>query len=242
MNINIICCLFVLMNEESANIRKNDLKKIKVVVNKKSKSLINIKFDNKTDIKELIRNKISKTINSNKFHLEQVYTLGESKYYNDKNIDIIHIGVTNIENVKLNTEYELVDFYVANNDTIKLDDATYKYKTVEKISNQNIEYIHKIRCKDIELEKKLLELLIAYKYLRNRIENTDIIFKFMPQYFTLEDVRMVYELIKETSVDKSNYRKKIVKYCEEVDIVTSNKGYRPSKMYTFKVLQGDIWL
>ena len=74
------------------------------------------------------------------------------------------------------------------------------------------------------------------------IENTDIIFKFMPQYFTLEDVRMVYELIKETSVDKSNYRKKIVKYCEEVDIVTSNKGYRPSKLYTFKVLQGDIWL
>ena len=75
------------------------------------------------------------------------------------------------------------------------------------------------------------------------MDNSDIIFKFLGKTFSLEDVRMVYEKIKETSVDKSNFRKKIVKYCEETSAVdVDKKGYRPSKLYTFKVLKGDIWI
>ena len=34
MNINLVCCLFVLDKESSNNIRKNDIKKIKVLVKK----------------------------------------------------------------------------------------------------------------------------------------------------------------------------------------------------------------
>ena len=45
-----------------------------------------------------------------------------------------------------------------------------------------------------------------------------------------------------SKLDKSNFRKKIVKYCAETNLDISKKGYRPSKMYTFKVLKGDIWL
>ena len=60
--------------------------------------------------------------------------------------------------------------------------------------------------------------------------------------FLLEDVRIVYEMIKEVTVDKSNFRKKIIKYCVETDADIIKKGYRPSKMYTFKVLKGDVWL
>ena len=101
---------------------------------------------------------------------------------------------------------------------------------------------HKINADDIVTEKKLLEIIIAYKYLRGRIDYSDIIFKFMGETFTLEDVRIVYELIKEKTTDKSNFRKKIIKYCEEVSIESSKKGYRPSKVYKFKVLNGDVWL
>lgn len=78
--------------------------------------------------------------------------------------------------------------------------------------------------------------------MRSKLDNSDIIFKFMPKYFTLEDVRIVYEKIKEVTVDKSNFRKKIVKYCAESNADIIKKGYRPSKMYTFKVLKGDVWL
>ena len=241
MNINLVCPLIVLDNEENTNIRKNDLKKLKILVDKNG-NLITAKVDSEATLKEIIREKISKITNTNNFHLEQVYTFGEEKYYFDKSIDIIYLAVTNIENIKkLDTNYKLVDFNLSEN-IISFNNDNYKFKTKEKITNNNIEYYHEIKTDNLELEKELLEILITYKHLRSKLDNSDIIFKFMPKYFTLEDVRIVYEMIKEISVDKSNFRKKIVKYCVETDVDISKKGYRPSKMYTFKVLKGDIWL
>ena len=35
---------------------------------------------------------------------------------------------------------------------------------------------------------------------------------------------------------------RIVKYCVETDVDITKKGHRPSKMYTFKVVKGDVWL
>ena len=65
----------------------------------------------------------------------------------------------------------------------------------------------------------------------------------MGSSFTLEDVRILYELIKDTTVDKSNFRKKIIKYCEKVDIKDNIKsGFRPSQKYKFKPLKGDVWI
>lgn len=241
MNINLVCPLIVLDNEENTNIRKNDLKKLKILVDKNG-NLITAKVDSEATLKEIIREKISEITNTNNFHLEQVYTFGEEKYYFNKSIDIIYLAVTNIENIKkLDTNYKLVDFNLSEN-IISFDNDNYKFKTKEKITNNNIEYYHEVKTDNLELEKELLEILITYKHLRSKLDNSDIIFKFMPKYFTLEDVRIVYEMIKEISVDKSNFRKKIVKYCVETDVDISKKGYRPSKMYTFKVLKGNIWL
>ena len=85
--------------------------------------------------------------------------------------------------------------------------------------------------------------MICYKKIRSNIDNTDILFKFMASTFTLEDVRILYELIKNTTVDKSNFRKKIIKYCEKTDTKDNKKiGYRPSQNYKFKPLKGDMWL
>ena len=85
--------------------------------------------------------------------------------------------------------------------------------------------------------------MISYKRIRSNIDNTDIVFKFMPSIFTLEDVRIVYELIKDTTVDKSNFRKKIIKYVEETEMISDEKnGFRPSKKYKFKPLKGDAWV
>ena len=243
MKIRILACLFVLDNQKNENIKKNDIKKLKVLVEKDTKNLINTEFNDTADIKELIREKIKQAINSERFHLEQVYTLGDYKYYKDNNIDIIYIGVTNIENVKkLDEKYELVEFNISNNNAIIFENNIFKYKTNEKVSNNNAEYFHEIEVDDLELEKKLLELIIAYKYLRFRIDNTDICFKLLPERFTLEDVRCVYELIKDIKVDKSNFRKKISKFCEKIDTIVDNKGYRPTQMYKFNPNNNDIWL
>ena len=72
MKVRILACLFVLDNEKNENIKKNDIKKLKVLVEKNTKNLINIDFDNKSDIKQIIRTKIEEVISSQKFHLPQI--------------------------------------------------------------------------------------------------------------------------------------------------------------------------
>ena len=235
MQINIVCSLFVLESEKNSNIRKNDIKKLKVLtINNELPSII---YEG-NDLKKQIRKYISNIIGSDMFHLEQVYTMD----YKDS-IDIIYLGITNSENVlKLKKDYKFVDFDIKNNDTIIFDNNSYEYKTIEKEENNNIEYIHDIKA-NVDNKRTLLNLLISYKRIRGSIDNTDILFKFMSNSFTLEDVRIVYELIKDCSVDKSNFRKKIVKYCEKIDEVNESKiAYRPSSKYKFKPLKGDIWL
>lgn len=241
MHINLVCPVIVLENELNPNIRKSDVKKFKLLVDQNN-NLVNLTVNTPLSLKKILRDKISKIINSNQFHLEQVYTLGDEKYYFDNTIDIIYLSVMNAQNIKkLDSSYKLVDFSI-NNNNLTFDDKNYPFITKEHIANNNIEYYHEVTVDNLKLEKTLLEILIAYKQLRSKIDYSDIIFKFMPRYFTLEEVRIVYEMIKEITVDKSNFRKKIVKYCVETDVDIPKKGYRPSKMYTFKVLKGDVWL
>lgn len=237
MKINIVNCIFILDSVKNDNIRKNDIKKIKVLVDSNN-NLPSFEYTS-GDLKNENKSFISKLIGSNTFHLEQVYTMD---YKSD--IDIIYLGVTNIDNIsELKEDFKLVDFEIKDNSLTILDNKEFEYKTIELEDNNNIEYIHDIRIKDEQVKRTLMNLLISYKRIRNSIDSTDIIFKFMPSVFTLEDVRIVYELIKDTSVDKSNFRKKIIKYVEETEFVSEEKnGYRPSKKYKFRPLKGDVWL
>ena len=237
MQVNLVSCIFVLDSEENDNIRKNDVKKLKIIVDNNNE-LPTISVGG-NEIKKQVRHSISNIIGSSIFHLEQVYTMD---YKND--LDIIYLCVTNIDSiVKLKKDYKLVDFKIINNSLIVMDNKEFKYKTVELVDNNNIEYIHDIKTKDEQVKRVLLDILISYKRIRNSIDNTDIIFKFFGESFTLEDVRIVYELIKDCSVDKSNFRKKIIKYCEKIDSSINKKsGFRPSQRFKFKPLKGDAWL
>ena len=190
-------------------------------------------------MKKQVRKNISTIIGTEVFHLEQVFTMDY-----ENSLDVLYLGVTNIDNIKkLNDDYKLIEFKVENNNIVQFGDSVYKYETIELEGNPNIEYIHEIECSDENIKRNILNLLISYKKIRSNIDTTDIIFKFMGNSFVLEDVRMVYEIIKDSKVDKSNFRKKIKKYCEKIDEKEDTKnGYRPSEKYRFKPLKGDIWL
>ena len=69
MKINLVSCLFVLDTESSDNIRKNDTKKLKLLV-KNNNTLPSINYDDGSGLKGFIRNYISSIINSDIFHLE----------------------------------------------------------------------------------------------------------------------------------------------------------------------------
>lgn len=189
-------------------------------------------------VKRQIKKNISSIIGSDYFHVEQVFS-----YDMDDSLDVIYLAITNIENVTtLKEGYKLIEFRVENNNMIIFGDKKYSYKTEEHIENKNIEYLHEIEAEG-EMKYTLLKLLITYKRIRSSVDTTDMLFKFMGKTFTLEDVRILYELLKDTTVDKSNFRKKIIKYCEKIEEKqTEKQGYRPSQKYTFKPLKGDIWL
>ena len=237
MIVNLIGCIFVLESEKNDNIRKNEIKKLKLLVD--SNNLAPSFMFSNGDIKNTIKDNVNKILGTKVFHIEQVYS-----YSNDNIVNIVYLIVTNKDNItKLDSNYKLIDFNIIDNSTIIYGDNKYKYKTKEIEENNNIEYIHDIDVKDKVLNDNLVYILSSYKRIRTNIDNTDIIFKFMSDSFTLEDVRILYELIKDTSVDKSNFRKKIIKYCEKVDSNEQVKiGYRPSQKYRFKPLKGDIWL
>ena len=196
-----------------------------------------IPFNGK-DMKEEVRKELATILGSDIFHLEQVFTMDYKG-----GVDIIYLGITNIENVKnLKSNYQLLEFKVENNNRIMYGDSSYSYQTLEEVKNNSIQYIHDIKAEG-DIQKLLLYLLISYKKIRANIDISDIIFKFMGSSFTLEDVRIVYEMVKNMVVDKSNFRKKIIKYCEKIDEKDDSKnGFRPSQKYKFRPLRGDVWL
>lgn len=237
MKINLVSCLFILDNEKNKNIRKNDVKKLKVLVDKNGK-LPSITNDGK-HMRTKVNDLLTSIIETNIFHTQQVCTMSY-----DDSVDILYVGATNIENIKkLNKNYQLLDFKVKNNNTIYFGENVYNYKTVEIIENKNIIYKQIIDIDDEKLKRNIKNMLLSYKRIRVDVDTTDIVFKFLPGEFTLEDVRIVYEMIKDEQVDKSNFRKKIAKYCRKTDKTTSEKtGYRPSQKYEFVPLKGDVWL
>ena len=185
MQINLISCLFVLDSEKNDNIRKNDIKKLKILVDKSGNlpSIANDGRHMRTKINEMLSN----IVGTNLFHTQQVCAMS----YEDS-VDIVYVGAMNIENIKkLDDNYQLLDFKVKNNSIITLDKEVYNYKTVEIVENNNIIYKQIIDIKDDVLKRKIKNMLLSYKRIRVDIDTTDVIFKFMPKYFTLEDVRIL---------------------------------------------------
>jgi hypothetical protein len=76
----------------------------------------------------------------------------------------------------------------------------------------------------------------AIQRLQWKIEYTNIIYSLLPQTFTLTQLQTAYEIIFKKTLDKRNFRKKIL----SLDFLeATNKKYvgyaRPAKMYRFKM-------
>ncbi len=242
---NIVICLFVADFKENENNKKNKIIDLKLVVDNDC-NLIKEKYSFNADIKVEARNKIKSIIGSETndiFHLEQVYTFGEEKYYKyEKAVDVIFVALINSEYIsKMKKNYKMIDIAINNNKLFLASDS-YDFKTIKNVTVNNIEYIHDVNTADDLIEKKCIQIITCYKYIRIRSKYTDILFKLLPQKFTLEEARILYQNILDTELDKANFRKKIIKYCTETNEVQTSVGYRPTKLYKFHVDENDVWI
>lgn len=82
--------------------------------------------------------------------------------------------------------------------------------------------------------RKIIEY--GLERLRNKIGYSSIAFGLLPDQFTLTDLQKVYEVILGKSMDKRNFRKKMLSTDLLVALGTKSSGgaHRPAQLYQFK--------
>jgi 8-oxo-dGTP diphosphatase len=71
--------------------------------------------------------------------------------------------------------------------------------------------------------------------IRNKITYQPIAFELLPEKFTLTQLQHLYEVILDTTLDKRNFRKKMLNYgiLKELDEKQKGVSYRAAKLYKF---------
>ena len=108
---------------------------------------------------------------------------------------------------------------------------TINKELINKPSNQ-YQY-HLINSKNIAFDHGLI-INKGIIELRNKAENTDIIFNLMPNKFTIGELKQVYEIILNKKLISSAFRRVISKKVIEIDEEIKTGGHRPSKKYKYK--------
>ena len=105
-----------------------------------------------------------------------------------------------------------------------------KRNTIDRKSNE-YEYLIKDNClafdHDVILVKSLMEL-------RNKVNNTDIVFNLMPKLFTVGELKQVYELLLGKKLVNSAFRRWISNRIEFSGKYVSTGGHRPSELCRYK--------
>ena len=76
----------------------------------------------------------------------------------------------------------------------------------------------------------------AYRRLRYKLEYTTVGFELLPNEFTLTELQTAYEIILRESLDKRNFRRKILsaEILEEVGNTSNATEGRPAKLYRYR--------
>ena len=74
---------------------------------------------------------------------------------------------------------------------------------------------------------------VAHQRLAAKLDYSTIAFQFMPERFTLSDLQNVYEMILNRSLDKRNFRKRMLamEQIRQTGEVRRNGSHRPARLY-----------
>ena len=69
--------------------------------------------------------------------------------------------------------------------------------------------------------------------LRHKLKYTDVLFKMVPEYFTLTELQKVYETIMGQSIPRASFRRNMADRVLETEQVVTKGGHRPARLYRF---------
>jgi 8-oxo-dGTP diphosphatase len=120
---------------------------------------------------------------------------------------------------------------------------TVAYYSLIKISDYNLHVSsiaikakwHRIaKLKDLAFDHFKI-LTACFQRLKGRVRGRPVGFELLPPKFTLTELQHLYEAILETSLDKRNFRKKILSMNLLLDLDEMQEGvaHRPARLYQF---------
>lgn len=105
--------------------------------------------------------------------------------------------------------------------------------TVE-LEKHNAHWVPMQEVKDLAFDHDQI-VQEAYSHLKKELATSPVEFNLLPEYFTLNNLHKLYEVILDQQFDNRNFRKKILKmpYLVETDRMEENVTHRPAKLYRF---------
>lgn len=131
----------------------------------------------------------------------------------------------NIEILEKDNNIEII--LVSDNELIKINILK---NIVDKKSNQ---YEYKLINSNIAFDHGLI-INEGINELRNKANNTDIIFNMMPDKFTIGELKQVYEIILNKKLINSAFRRVIASKIEPTNEIIKNGGHRPPQYFRYK--------
>ena len=153
--------------------------------------------------------------NVQNIYLEQLYTFGDPlRYPNTRVITCAYFALLRAEDIKLE---------VSNKDEV----SEVQWHSVEKLPPLAFDH------------KEIIEY--SLKRTRERLELCPIAFQLLPKKFTLTELQQSYELILKKTLDKRNFRKKMLtsNILVETNEYSKQGSKRPAALYYFDTITLD---
>ena len=131
-------------------------------------------------------------------------------------VAISYLGVIDINRVSLIKK------------TLKTNDASWF--DIKEVDNLELAYDH-------------LEIInSSFEELKHQILRSNILMSLFPNGFTMPEIQKVYEAILRTTLDRRNFRRKLLSLnlVEDTGEFVNFEGKKPAKLYKFKESVEDI--
>lgn len=166
-------------------------------------------IDMKETLEEAVRRKLSLKAGYDNLYLEQLATFGDPKRDpRTRVITVVYFALTSSDN--------------------------FRSVTSESVSDSQLFDVKKLPPKLAFDHKEIIQF--GLKRLKNKIQYSNIAYGLLPVEFTLTELQKIYETILGKTIDKRNFRKKML----ATKLLTSTKkkrvelAHRPAELFKFR--------
>ena len=243
--------VFSVSNEEKVNYRKNDAKKMSILLVKRDSYPYKDKWclpggflGIDEDLEDAPKRILKRETNLDHIYLEQLYTFGSLD--RDPRMHVVSVSYMALvdkdrlqDKLGENAKWFDVTLYEEKNNVVDivLDSGTetISFQIKKTLREETTDrYSFKITKNNSLAFDHAKVILSGLERLKNKCEYTDIVFNMMPEYFTLGELQQVYEVILGKELLDPAFRRIIADKVEKTDMVKTGGGHRPSVMYRYR--------